>query len=157
MRLASYLANGQPRAAVLASDQTLVPVSQLVSGAPPTMLELLDAGPALWDRVRAAASTASGGESLSSARLLAPIPRPRRNVFCVGWNYSEHFAEGQGVRGPNDSPIEIPDYPALFTKQPNAVIGPDAPVWHSATVSRELDWEVELALIVGTPGRDVPE
>jgi 2-keto-4-pentenoate hydratase/2-oxohepta-3-ene-1,7-dioic acid hydratase in catechol pathway len=157
MRLASYLADGQPRAAVLASDQTLVPVSRLVSGGPSTMLELLEAGPAVWDRVRDAATSAGGGEPLSQARLIAPIPRPRRNVFCVGWNYSEHFAEGQGMRGPNDSPAEIPEYPALFSKQPNAVVGPEAPVWHSAPASDQLDWEVELAVIIGTAGRDIPE
>jgi 2-keto-4-pentenoate hydratase/2-oxohepta-3-ene-1,7-dioic acid hydratase in catechol pathway len=148
---------GQPRVALLAADQTLVPVSDLVPGAPPTMLELLDAGPALWDRVRAAASSAAHGEALSTARLVAPIPRPRRNVFCVGWNYSEHFAEGQGMRGPNDSPQQIPDYPALFSKQSNTVIGPEASVWHSEPASNELDWEVELAVIVGIPGRDIAE
>ena len=157
MRLASYLVDGQPRAGVVASDQTLVAVSDLVAGGPSDMLAVLAAGPSLWDRLRAAAPTARGGRALSTARLVAPIPRPRRNVFCVGWNYSEHFAEGQGIRGPNDSPQDLPEYPALFSKQPNTVVGPDAPVWHSAPVSNELDWEVELALIVGTPGRDISE
>jgi len=121
------------------------------------MLAVLSVGPSLWDRLRAAASAAQGGQALASARLVAPIPRPRRNLFCVGWNYSEHFAEGQGVRGPNDSPQELPEYPALFSKQPNTVVGPEAPVWHSAPASSELDWEVELAAIVGTPGRDISE
>ena len=157
MRLASYLVDGQPRAGVVASDQTLVAVSDLVAGGPSDMLAVLAAGPSLWDRLRAAASFARGGQALSSARLVAPIPRPRRNLFCVGWNYSEHFAEGQGFRGPNDSPQDLPEYPALFSKQPNTVVGPEAPVWHSAPVSNELDWEVELAAIVGTPGRDISE
>src|SRR5712692_549236 len=157
MRLASYLADGQPRAGVVASDQTLVAVSDLVASGPPEMLDVLAAGPSLWDRLRAAAASAQGGQALRNARLVAPIPRPRRNLFCVGWNYSEHFAEGQGVRGPNDSPQELPEYPALFSKQPNTVVGPEAPVWHSAPASSELDWEVELAAIVGTPGRDISE
>jgi 2-keto-4-pentenoate hydratase/2-oxohepta-3-ene-1,7-dioic acid hydratase in catechol pathway len=51
----------------------------------------------------------------------------------------------------------LPEYPALFSKQPNTVVGPEAPVWHSAPASNELDWEVELAAIVGTPGRDIAE
>jgi 2,4-didehydro-3-deoxy-L-rhamnonate hydrolase len=157
MRLASYLVGGEPRAAVLASDQTLVPVSDLVAGGPSQMLDLLDAGPPLWQQLRAAASSASGGEPLAQVRLAAPIPRPRRNLFCVGWNYSEHFAEGQGMRGPSDSPAEIPEYPALFSKQPNTVIGPEDPVWHSAPASDKLDWEVELAVIIGVPGRDISE
>ncbi len=157
MRLASYLVDGQPRAGVVASDQTLVAVSDLVAGGPSDMLAVLAAGPSLWDRLRATATSARGGQALSSARLVAPIPRPRRNLFCVGWNYSEHFAEGQGMRGPNDSPQDLPEYPALFSKQPNTVVGPEAPIWHPAPVSNELDWEVELALIVGTPGRDISE
>jgi 2-keto-4-pentenoate hydratase/2-oxohepta-3-ene-1,7-dioic acid hydratase in catechol pathway len=157
MRLASYLADGLPRAAVVASDETLVAVSDLIAGGPSDMIDLLAAGPSLWDRLRTAASSARGGQALSDARLVAPIPRPRRNLFCVGWNYSEHFAEGQGMRGPNDSPQDIPEYPALFSKQPNTVVGPEAPVWHSAPASDQLDWEVELAAIIGTPGRDISE
>jgi len=157
MRLASYLVGGQPRAAVVASDQTLVSVSDLVAGGPSQMLDVLAAGPSLWDRLRAAAPAARGGQGLGGAQLLAPIPRPRRNLFCVGWNYSEHFAEGQGMRGANDSPPQIPDYPALFSKQPNTVVGPEAPVWHPAPASNELDWEVELAVVIGTPGRDISE
>ncbi len=157
MRLASYLVDGQPRAGVIASDQTLVGTSDLVAGGPSDMLAVLAAGPSLWDRLRAASASARDGLALSSVRLVAPIPRPRRNLFCVGWNYSEHFAEGQGFRGPNDSPQDLPEYPALFSKQPNTVVGPEAPVWHSAPVSNELDWEVELAAIIGTPGRDIAE
>ena len=99
MRVASYLVNNTPRIGVVASDQSLVPVSELLPGGPNEMVALLEAGPETWGRLREAAATASGGESLTTASLLAPIPRPRRNVFCVGWNYSEHFAEGQGMRG----------------------------------------------------------
>src|SRR5260370_41770100 len=153
MRLASYLVDGQPRAGVVASDQTLVAVSDLFAGGPSDMLDVLAAGPSLWDRLRAAAPSARGGQALRTARLLAPIPRPRRNVFCVGWNYSEHFAEGQGLRGPNDSPTQVPDYPALFSKQPNTVVGPGAGVLHSAPASDQLDWEVELAGIIGPARR----
>jgi len=157
MRLASLLVDGRPRAAVLASDQTLVPLADLVSGAPDQVVDVLAAGPGLWDRVRDAARAAGRGQALQGARLAAPIPSVRRNLFCVGWNYLEHFTEGQGMRGPNDDAQQIPDFPALFSKQPNCVVGPEAPVWHSAPVSDQLDWEVELALVIGTPGRDIPE
>jgi len=157
MRLASYLVNGQPRAAVLGSDQTLVAVADLVSGAPSDMRDVLAAGPDLWNRLRSAAQAARGGQPLNRAELVAPIPRPVRNLLCVGWNYLEHFAEGQGMRGPNDDAQQIPDYPALFSKQPNCVVGPEAPVWHPAPISDQLDWEVELAIVIGRPGRDIPE
>ena len=158
MRLASFFADdGRVRAALVAADQTLVPIADLLGGAADDMPGLLWAGQATWDRLREASQNAGGGLALSSARLAAPIPRPRRNVFCVGWNYSEHFAEGQGMRGANDDPVKIPDFPALFSKQPNCVIGPEAGVVHSRPTSDELDWEVELAVIIGEPGRDIPE
>jgi 2,4-didehydro-3-deoxy-L-rhamnonate hydrolase len=157
MRLATFLAGGEPVAAVVATDETLVPVRDLIEGGPSDMLELLELGPRLWERVRAAATSALGGQPLAGAKLVAPIPRPRRNLFCVGWNYSEHFAEGQGMRGPNDSPPDIPEYPALFTKQPATVVGPEAPVWHPAPASDQLDWEVELTVVIGQSGRDITE
>jgi 2-keto-4-pentenoate hydratase/2-oxohepta-3-ene-1,7-dioic acid hydratase in catechol pathway len=157
MRLASYLVDGRSRAAVVAADQTLVPVAEVISGGPSEMLDVLAAGPGVWDQLRSAAGSARGGQPLASARLCAPIPMPRRNLLCVGWNYLEHFAEGQGMRGPNDDAQQIPEFPALFSKQPACVVGPEAAVWHSAPVSDQLDWEVELAIVIGTAGRDIPE
>lgn len=158
MRLATFELNGQPRAAVAGSDDTLVPVDQLISGGPSDMLALIEAGPALWDRLRQAAANARGGTALAQAHLLAPIPRPRRNVLCVGWNYQEHFEEGKGFRGgAAQEPQEIPPYPTFFTKNPSTVVGPDAPVWYPAPHSTQLDWEAELAVIIGQRRRDVPE
>ena len=121
------------------------------------MLDVLAAGPPLWDRLRSAATSARGGTAIKSATLLSPILRPRRNLFCVGWNYLDHFTEGQGMRGPNDDAQKIPDFPALFSKQPNCVIGAEAAVWHCAPASNELDWEVELAVIIGMAGREISE
>ena len=156
MRLATFLAGGQQRAAVVGTDNTYVPVAELLPGAPNDMLGIIDAGPELWDRLKGAAGDARGGKRPDAVQLLAPIPEPRRDVLCVGWNYSEHFAEGLGMRGANE-PAEIPEYPALFSKSPQTVVGPEAPVWHPAPHSEQLDWEVELALIIGTPGRDIAE
>jgi 2-keto-4-pentenoate hydratase/2-oxohepta-3-ene-1,7-dioic acid hydratase in catechol pathway len=97
---------------------------------------------------------------LASARLLAPVPRPPRNVFCIGWNYSEHFEEGKRARGqagPQLAPQEIPQFPSIFSKNPATVVGPDAPVLFPAPQSEQLDWEAELAVVIGKPGRDIPE
>jgi 2-keto-4-pentenoate hydratase/2-oxohepta-3-ene-1,7-dioic acid hydratase in catechol pathway len=156
LRLATFQSPTGPQAAVVASDETLVPVAGLVVGAPSDMLGLIDAGPGLWDRIRDAASGARGGTPVRTARLLAPIPRPRRNVLCVGWNYVEHFEEGKSMRGAG-APQDMPKHPAFFSKQPNAVIGHGAEVWYSGHVSPQLDWEVELAAIIGASGRDIPE
>ncbi len=156
MRLATFQSPSGARAAVVASDETLVPVSGLIAGGPDDILGIIDAGPGLWERLSAAAKTAKGGTPVRSAKLLAPIPRVRRNVLCVGWNYVEHFEEGKDMR-PAGTPQEMPSHPTFFTKQPNAVVGQGDTVWHSAPVSPQLDWEVELAAIIGATGRDIPE
>ncbi|HEX4743765.1 MAG TPA: fumarylacetoacetate hydrolase family protein [Candidatus Limnocylindria bacterium] len=119
------------------------------------MLELIGGGVGALENARALARTATGGP-LGATRLLAPIPRPRRDVFCVGWNYSEHFREGQLVRG-KDVPADLPEWPALFSKGPNTVVGPDAGVLFPAPHSEQLDWECELAVVIGREGRDIPE
>jgi 2-keto-4-pentenoate hydratase/2-oxohepta-3-ene-1,7-dioic acid hydratase in catechol pathway len=116
---------------------------------------IVDGAPAL-DAARAIASRfdgdASAGVALDGVRLLAPIPHPARNVVCVGLNYADHVAESKSVTG-----SDAPAYPVFFTKPPSCVIGPgDAIPWH-AHVSTSIDWEVELAVIIGCEGRDIPE
>jgi 2-keto-4-pentenoate hydratase/2-oxohepta-3-ene-1,7-dioic acid hydratase in catechol pathway len=85
------------------------------------------------------------GVSLKRARLQAPLPRPARNVFCLGRNYAAHAAE----RG-----ADAPVHPVYFTKPPECVVGPGADVVHHAVTS-ELDYEVELTVILGGGGRDI--
>lgn len=159
MRLATFDTGSGPRAGVVASDETLIAASELAPGAPDDMVALIAAGDGLHARLRESAARASGGAALRSAKLLAPIPRPRRNVFCVGWNYSEHFQEGASFRASQGSPgvQEIPEFPALFSKNPATVTGPDSAIWFPAPHSTQLDWEVELAVVVGRGGIDIPE
>jgi 2-keto-4-pentenoate hydratase/2-oxohepta-3-ene-1,7-dioic acid hydratase in catechol pathway len=85
------------------------------------------------------------GAPATRVRLEAPIPRPARNVFCLGRNYKEHAAE----RG-----AEAPPHPVYFTKAPETVVAPGAKVVHHAA-TKELDYEVELAVVIGTAGRDI--
>ncbi|HEX9900556.1 MAG TPA: fumarylacetoacetate hydrolase family protein [Candidatus Methylomirabilis sp.] len=79
-------------------------------------------------------------------RFLAPVPRPPRNIFCVGRNYAEHAKE----RG-----ADVPTVPVFFTKPPTAVTGHDALVTHWP-LTQNLDYEVELAVVIGRRGRDIP-
>jgi 2-keto-4-pentenoate hydratase/2-oxohepta-3-ene-1,7-dioic acid hydratase in catechol pathway len=84
--------------------------------------------------------------------LHAPIPRPVRNIVCVGLNYADHVAESKSVTG-----ADPPKFPVFFTKPPSTVIGPDDEIpWHGH-VSTSIDWEVELAVIIGRGCRDVDE
>lgn len=82
---------------------------------------------------------------LKRVRFLAPIPHPARNVFCLGRNYADHAAE----RG-----AAVPEHPVYFTKPGTAVVGPGDDVVHHAVTS-ELDYEVELAAVIGAGGRDI--
>jgi 2-keto-4-pentenoate hydratase/2-oxohepta-3-ene-1,7-dioic acid hydratase in catechol pathway len=159
MRLLTFVSGDGPRAGTFVSDGTIMAIPDLVPEAPIDMLGVIGRFDAIRDDLGAAAKRARGGLDPSRAKLLAPIPTPRRNVFCVGWNYSEHFQEGANLRAAQGAPGEqaIPEYPALFSKNPATVTGPDSNVLFPAPVSEQLDWEVELAVIVGRPGRDISD
>ena len=94
------------------------------------------------------------GIKLSAVKLLSPIPQPRKNIFCVGWNYLDHFAEGAKAR-PHVQ--EMPAHPAFFTKAATTMHGPFDDVPPHKGVTEKLDWEVELGLIIGKPGRNITE
>ena len=156
MRLVTYAAEGAARAGVIAGDGTVVAARDLVKEAPDDALGVIAAGERTWRALADAAQSAKGGTAVGQAKLLAPIPRPKRNVFCVGWNYREHFVEGTSARGANE-PKELPQHPSFFSKNPNTVVGPDAGIRHPAPISDRLDWEVELAVVIGRGGIDIPE
>ncbi len=121
---------------------------------PGSMLSLIQAGPSTLPRLADLLQAPCPPLPLESVHLLAPIPRPRRNVFCVGWNYLEHFAEGARVR---QDQRELPAHPAFFTKTPTSLTGPYDPIRLDPSVSEKMDWEVELAVVIGRPGRNIPE
>src|SRR3546814_8358451 len=86
--------------------------------------------------------------------LLAPIPRPRKNIFGIGLNYTEHVAESARSL---DTSKDLPQQPIIFSKPPTAVVGWDDPIRHDAAVTQQLDWETELAVVIGRPARRVAE
>lgn len=96
--------------------------------------------------------------SLSSVQLLAPIPRPKRNIFCVGKNYFEHAKEF-GTSGYDSSTSkpgdEIPKHPIIFTKPPESVIGTGENIVIPQKVSKDIDYEVELTAIIGKGGKGI--
>lgn len=91
---------------------------------------------------------------LNELALLAPIPRPSKNIICLGWNYSEHIKETSEVTQRDSS---LPEHPIVFTKNTTSVIGPDQAIPYDAQVSDQIDWEVELGVIIGKPGRGISE
>ena len=156
MRLVTFELGGRARVGIVGEDRTVVALDDLVPGAPTRMIDVIAGWDGISKRLAGVDRRAEGGVPLTKAKLLAPIPRPARNVFCVGWNYADHFEEGKAFRGAS-APQEVPEHPALFTKNAAAVVGPDAPVRHPGPHSEQLDWEAELAVIVGKGGRDIAE
>ena len=144
------------RAGVLLSGGRVL---DLAVAMPPArdMLAVIDGGAAMLAAIRALADNppANALLPLASVALQAPIPQPRRNVFCVGRNYMDHVAEGDRTRGITQS--EVPKYPQFFTKAADCVIAPGAKVPTHEGVTKWLDYEVELVAIIGTAGRDIPK
>ncbi|QEX24622.1 5-carboxymethyl-2-hydroxymuconate isomerase [Hypericibacter adhaerens] len=96
-------------------------------------------------RIAAALKGATADLPLSEARLLPPIPDPEK-VICFGNNYREHVLEAGG---------KIPEHPSLFVRLANTLVGHEAPII-VPRVSSDLDYETELALVIGKPGRHIP-
>nr|WP_254444430.1 fumarylacetoacetate hydrolase family protein [Ruegeria sp. HKCCA6707] len=86
------------------------------------------------------------------APFLAPIPSPRKNVFCVGRNYAEHIAEGERAQ---NQKIGVTEHPVFFTKPPTSIVAPEADILIFPSVSHAIDYEVELAVVIGKPGRNI--
>lgn len=95
---------------------------------------------------------------LSEIQLLAPIPNPRRNIICVGKNYRDHAKEfsRSGFEAGAVAGAEIDEFPAVFTKLPTSVTGPGATVDLHATITQAVDYEIELGVIIGKRGRNIP-
>ena len=150
---------GQQRLGALLEDGRVLDLAAAASGAAAAatdMLALIKAGPEALAAVRRLAANPPANAVLATGtvRLLAPIPRPRRNVFCVGRNYMDQVAEGARPRGVTQS--ELPKSPQFFPKAPDCVIGPEDWIPAHAGVTQWLDYEVELAVVIGTEGRDIP-
>lgn len=126
---------------------------------PATMLDFIRAGAEMWTALALVENgLVSGGLSLHEVNLLAPVPRPLKNVICLGWNYAAHAAESAGARDDLASNIaELPKHPIVFTKAPTSVTGPEATIPYDPQLSVEIDWEVELAVIIGRSGRNIAE
>lgn len=165
MRLATIDFDGCAVAAALLADGAALRLEAAakLAGAPvdafASLAALIEAGPEALDRARGLAARAAAGEftgahvAPEAVRLLAPLPRPSKNVFCVGRNYAEHIAEGERAQSIK---VGVSEHPVFFTKPPTAVVGPGGAVPLFPQVSTQIDYEVELAVVFGRPGRNIP-
>jgi len=172
MRLMTFSDAKGPRIAVL-MDKAVVDLAAILeadrgedSATNPQwaydMLSLIEAGPAAVQTVcqlieeleGVPTQTDRGFLRLEGLKLMAPIPQPRKNIFCVGLNYAEHCQEGAAVIGRSSEP---PEYPTFFAKSPTTVIGPGGSILLDETLTQKLDYEVELAVVIGRKGINIPE
>ena len=165
MRLVTFRSNIEAEARLGAIDGDLViDVEKVGTRAglplPSRMLDFIDLGPPAIADLRSvieesrSRSLTGIATPLSNVKLLAPIPRPRKNIFGIGLNYVEHVTESARAL---DTSKELPKLPVIFSKPPTTVIGPGDPVQHDAKLTQQLDWEVELAVVMGSTARRVSE
>jgi 2-keto-4-pentenoate hydratase/2-oxohepta-3-ene-1,7-dioic acid hydratase in catechol pathway len=153
MKIAAYLDQGRPCAGIVSADlQSLLPLEMSAAdrmrGALP-IVELLAEGKPM---------PATGAPiALGAVQLIAPLPRPRRNIFCVGKNYHAHAKEfaGSGFDSSAKAGGDVPAVPIYFTKVPESVIGPGAPIVIVPEVSTAIDYEAELAVVIGRGGKGI--
>lgn len=161
MRVATFRSGGNLRLGVVRGEQ-VIDVAQAadrlgmgdLTGAASGMLALITGGD---EALRAVARVVERAPDdallpLSTVELVAPIPRPPKNVLCVGRNYAEHAAESSRALGHE---VKMTEFPNIFTKAVTAVTGPYSDIPFDASVSEQIDWEVELAVIVGQGGRHI--
>lgn len=120
-----------------------------------SMMALIEGGSEALAEVRQIASADVHTEiKVEDLKILPPIPRLTRNIYCVGWNYLEHFEEGAHMRYPAQ---KLPNHPVFFTKAVNSLNGPFDPIPYNPAISQQIDWEVELAVIIGKRGSNIIE
>jgi len=146
--------DAEPRLGIVQGDIILDATTLDGGRGASTLLSLIQQGPDAWRELRDRASrpgTAATHQS-SAVRWHAPIPRPLKNVVCLGMNYAAHVREAAGARGKE---AKLPTVPVFFTKAPTTVTGPydDVPV--DPAVTQQVDYEVELGFILGRSGKNI--
>ena len=157
MKLVTYrLGQNEARMGVI-SDRLIIDVEkfgkkvdlELTS----SMLDFIELGPIAVESLDAALKDSNSRDYVGisvpyeNAKILAPIPRPKKNIFGIGLNYKDHIGEASK---PLDTSSELPQEPVIFSKFPTAVIGDQDPICHNQNITKQLDWEAELAVIIGT-------
>lgn len=117
----------------------------------PDMLTLIDGGAQKLVQAEQVADSARAPIPLAQVKLLAPIPRPRKNIFAVGRNYADHAKESADARGEKAGP------PVIFTKAPTTVNAPFGDLVIDPEISTQIDWEAELAVVIGRRARKVKQ
>lgn len=175
MRLVTFVKNNQRRLGLMGPAEQVIDLAEtnrryLKAGAAPylnSMQAFIEAGGSALSLAKKAAKYVAGKDEdglkklrqagavlrLNQVKLIAPIPAPRKNVILLGVNYKEHIEEGARARSIE---LKYPEAPVFFTKPATAVTGHLGKVVHWKATEK-LDYEVELAVVMGKKGRDIPK
>lgn len=162
MKLLTYLtSDNEPRAAFVHNNKA-VDLEDFGDVAnfplPNNLLELIDMGIEVIDEINALLEDISENElneisyELNEIQITAPIPKPRKNIIGIGLNYTEHVAESSRTL---DTTGKLPQKPIIFSKPPTTVTGSNTDVLLNKNLTQQLDWEVELAAVIGKKGKYV--
>jgi 2-keto-4-pentenoate hydratase/2-oxohepta-3-ene-1,7-dioic acid hydratase in catechol pathway len=154
MKLLSFIHNGEPSFGVLEGGDRVCDLSHITHQGRPvrSLLDLIREVSMGLHLMKATDALAKKIFRLDEVTLLAPIPRPAKNIFCVGKNYKEHIVEAYRALG---VPAEFPSVPEFFSKPPTTVIGEGGGIWRHEANTSKLDYEVELAVVIGKTCRNV--
>jgi 2-keto-4-pentenoate hydratase/2-oxohepta-3-ene-1,7-dioic acid hydratase in catechol pathway len=138
--------------------KSIVDLSIIAPSLPIDMLSFIEAGETGLAIARKALAEGHGTLPLSAITVHAPVPRPRRNILCVGNNYRAHAEEVRVHRSRIDTDPGnemFPEFPIVFTKSSGSVIGPGDPIPAHLDPTNSVDYEGELAVVIGRPGRTI--
>jgi 2-keto-4-pentenoate hydratase/2-oxohepta-3-ene-1,7-dioic acid hydratase in catechol pathway len=162
MKLVTYRINHTPSRLGFIEEQMIIDAEKLGhiknSPLPDNMLDFIDLGMNAINHAVTLINTATREEleecsiPIANATLMAPIPKPRKNIFGIGLNYTEHVAESARTL---DTSKELPQEPVIFSKPTTAVTGPETDIIHNQKITKQLDYEVELAVIIGKGGKNI--
>lgn len=159
--------NAAARIGIVLSDGRVIDVEKeakrqgmTLAFSPNSMISLIASGDSGVAQAKTLAEKAGAMKSalmtVNQVRLLSPVPKPERNIYCVGWNYLEHFEEGKDVRA-DKGVSKLPDNPVFFSKATHTMNGPFDAIPYDASFTGTADWEAELAVVIGKRGRNIPE
>ena len=151
MKFATCLFNNQTQVGLISEDEKEITFFQLSEAAHAAgVLSLINR----YHSSKATPPLSSTRIAIDQVKLLAPIPRPHRNIFCVGRNYHAHAKE-LSTSVFKDSNADPNSWPIVFTKVPECVVGPFDHVLLPTEISKQIDYEAELAVVIGVGGKNI--
>lgn len=157
MRFVSYLSNHETRLGMLdTTGENIIDLGNALDNCPVDMLDLVRHGNEVLKNIAGIDPQGVNTTPVDDVTLLAPIPRPAKNIICVGKNYPDHVNEVKSVvASTTDTKGDIPEHPIFFTKSPTSVIGNGASIPAYLDYTASVDYEGELAVVIGQGGRNI--